>query len=208
VISLETNSGQIDKRTTKFNYSRKWLNALKRRFRISKRRTVNRKMTLNEFIPVWKEWIPNFRAFLAKYKAPNADGALGFLTASKLFNVDESPFFLLNWIKCMNSSGSAVENKVDGMKNTVDISKRWCSLVITLRADNWSEKANGYTCKPIPICIIFRGTGTNMASEMARYDTNVQVFWQPKGWFDTTIADRFARFWISKRLQGEKDFQV
>eukprot|EP00475_Leptophrys_vorax_P014653 TRINITY_DN2093_c0_g1_i3.p1 TRINITY_DN2093_c0_g1~~TRINITY_DN2093_c0_g1_i3.p1 ORF type:complete len:518 (-),score=112.63 TRINITY_DN2093_c0_g1_i3:80-1633(-) len=186
-----------------FKFSAKWLKSFKRRHKISKKRTICEKLTMQDFLPMWKEWLTGFRAFCFNYRQPLPGSSLGFLSASALYNVDESPMFLPDWMKHMNSSG-LVENEVKGVHTTVDVTKRWCSLVITIRADNYAEKVLGFTTKPFPLCLIFRGTGTNMDREMTRYDKRVSVFWQPKGWFDTNVATSYQKLWHQKRIPGTK----
>eukprot|EP00475_Leptophrys_vorax_P014646 TRINITY_DN2093_c0_g1_i12.p1 TRINITY_DN2093_c0_g1~~TRINITY_DN2093_c0_g1_i12.p1 ORF type:complete len:330 (-),score=86.31 TRINITY_DN2093_c0_g1_i12:431-1420(-) len=128
-----------------FKFSAKWLKSFKRRHKISKKRTICEKLTMQDFLPMWKEWLTGFRAFCFNYRQPLPGSSLGFLSASALYNVDESPMFLPDWMKHMNSSG-LVENEVKGVHKLAP--------VMEVRTDNiipssWSTNSNsnsiGYT---------------------------------------------------------------
>ena len=189
----------------KFKFSCRWLKAFEKRFKIRRARTVNVKMSLQVFLPIWKAWMTQWRHLLMCYVQQSpADRPLGFLDKVSLYNTDESPFFLTGWFKIANTS-CAFENSIKGVRTTVDITKRWCSLVITLRADNFKESSSGFQSKRFPIALIFRGSGNGISQvELKKYDTRAEIFWQTKGWFDQQVAKSFMQLWVRRRFAGTK----
>jgi hypothetical protein len=129
---------------------------------------------------------------------------LGFINKSQLYNVDETPFFLPCWMENMNSSGNKSPNEIKGVHTTVDVSKRFCSIVVTLRADNYKELANGFKSKPFALTLIFKGTGKQMDDEMRTYSQDVHVLWQKKGWFDRDVGHSYAKLFRARSAPGRK----
>jgi hypothetical protein len=119
-----------------------------------------------------------WRTFLKHFNDLDSvqDSELGLFTRSAIYNAVESPFFLPDWLKASNTTGTIENVAAGGVKTTVDISKRWCSLIITARSDNFKELCLGFTSRRFPICLIFRGTEKNMSEEMKRYDKRISVF--------------------------------
>jgi hypothetical protein len=58
------------------------------------------------------------------------------------------------------------------------------------------------------MCMFFKGAGNAMAAEEHAYHPNVEVIFQPKAWFDKTVAtkwiDRVLKPWREKNIPGQE----
>ena len=56
--------------------------------------------------------------------------------------------------------------------------------------------------------MFFKGAGNAMAAEEHAYHPNVEVIFQPKAWFDKTVAtkwiDRVLKPWREKNIPGQE----
>lgn len=98
-------------------------------------------------------------------------------------------------------------NQVRRVHTTVDVSRRWCIIVITLRSDANQRTEFSYS-KFIPTMIILRDTGKNMANEQAEYDKRVKPVCQAKGWFYRDVGLKYAKFFRLRAVPGKKVFLV
>jgi hypothetical protein len=203
------NDNELPQNELKF--SKNWLRKFKKRWSIRRHRVRAQKMSLVMFMPIWKIFLESFRLFLLT--AGVLISPLGFITSSQLFNFDETPLHigLADWLKSMNSTKNG-SGELSGVKFTVDITKRWASVVLTVRADGYADLVNGAKTKPIKPLLLFKGSGKRIAKkELAMYDKNVVVDWQTKGWYDSTINPTFTRMIkgsCSKELCGESNNNV
>ena len=170
----------------------KWLRSFKNRFRIGRSAMQDiDKMTVVEFLRIWKDWMYEYRTFLL-YSGKMV-GPMGFIQSCDLYNFDESPLYFKKLIHSQNRShdGPAAKELLLGFTRKLD--KRICTLVITLRADAYTTKdRDGFNTRPMRPMIIFHGAGDVNEDEKKLYSRDVIVVNQKKAWFDRGVAMKYA----------------
>jgi hypothetical protein len=180
-------------------FSRHWISNFKRRFGISSSRT-DAKLPFASFWPIYLAWIYMFRIFL--HMLGMKCGAK--IERSQIYNTDETPLHFASWMKKMNKSKKAQENSVFGVRFTRDLTKRFATVVLTLRADNYEDE-QGYMYG-VPPCLIFHGQGQVAKKQKAKYARGVEAFFQKNAWFDNSVGIEFVRAF--KRFVPDKKVKV
>ena len=108
--------------------------------------------------------------------------------------MDETPMALTNLAFTFNCTKDYEGDGTTGVRFTIDETKRFATLVLTIRADAYCYSDNGYSPRDMVPLIIFRGNSGNK-KEAKKYARNVSVRFNPKAWMDTHMAQEYFKLW-------------
>ena len=176
-----------------------------RRYKIKMRRVQRKKRQDKQyFVPKIMKWLSTLRKGLIKTgrDKPDYDAKWGHFGPEKRFNVDQIPLPFVVDRKTTYEIDVPMEEKrshrVWVSNSGADLEKRQCTLQLC-----FSPVAN----QPVRIAVIFRGTGKRIPpNKLAAYHKDVDVYWQPNAWADTSMSVQWIKGTLSAAVADFDEF--
>ena len=154
-----------------FNYSNRWFQAFRRRYRVSLRRKTH---AAQKSPAALRSAIENFHAKLLRERKR------GNYALKDLGNMDQTPLpFVMDDNRTYEKTGASEVWIASGQSG---LEKRQCTVHLTIFADG----------SALPALLIFRGKGLRInPAEKKQWDRRVKVVFQPKAWCDEAIMKKW-----------------
>ena len=196
-----------------FSASPGWCYNFFQRFNITKRRRSNAKSkSPQERLPQVQKFHRTVKLF--RQPPPERDQKYGRFPAPNTYHVDQVP-----WEPAKRLFESTYEVKgtrrVQIKSPKVDLSKRQCTLQLTFAAGSPQSVRPGICFRAQPKKVKQRDDGTwevdptrpeskALADERKKMPDDIDVFYQPKAWFDTETCIAYARSFRKQTGSAEK----
>lgn len=183
------------KRAKTFRASRGWFHRWKARFQVSLRRQTNTKAKSAQ------ERLPKVQKFHRTVKQmcqppPKQDDTYGRFTGNNRFHVDQVPLEFGGSDTTYDKKGT---KRVHVKKAKVDMERRVASLQLCFTAEGAQRVKPGICFRAKPA---IRADGSadpsrpqhaNLKKDLRQMPKGIDVYFQPKAWFDTATSLQFAK---------------
>ena len=170
-----------------FRARRGWLRRFTKRFSIAlRRKTNNKKVPIEQRVPLLQRWFAVFRLYLR-----SSQNRIGYTSRWGIYkhrwSLDQVPAGTFDPKQTYEVKGA---KRVCIAANDAFDKHRWATLQILCR----NRKIPGMPRHGQPkLVICFRGTGARIAAEeKSQYHADVIVMFQPKAWFDGPLCNKWV----------------